>query len=104
MNEFIEFIIESLSASGLIQAKRMFGGYGIYKNNVIIGIIINNELYFKTSKETETEYIEYNSHQFSYDKNGKTVKLCYWKVPDEILENRELLKDFANTAYNVSLN
>ena len=104
MNEFVEYIVEILSRDGIIRAKAMFGGYGIYKNNTIIGLIIENELYFKTNKDTEKDYQEYNSEPFSYDKNGKTVKMSYWKVPEEILENRQLLNEFANVALNVSLN
>ena len=38
---FVDYIIDCLSPYGNISARRMFGGYGLYLNQIIFAIIID---------------------------------------------------------------
>ncbi|WP_017442443.1 TfoX/Sxy family protein [Rickettsia gravesii] len=51
-NEFTEYVKELLEPYGSVAVRAMFGGYGIYKCGVTIGIIKSNELYFKSDLST----------------------------------------------------
>jgi DNA transformation protein len=102
-NEFVAHIIDLLSPYGSIKARAMFGGYGIYKNDLIVGIIIQDELYFKVDAESTKAYENKESKPFSYESNGKKIKMSYWQVPPEIMEDQALLGDWLEGAYNVSL-
>jgi DNA transformation protein len=93
-----------LSLFGDIKSRRMFGGYGIYKNGIITGIIVDNELYFKTDEITALDYKSKNSFPFTYDSKGKIVQLSYWNVPDDVIEDKNLLEEWFNKAWQVSLN
>ena len=46
MNDFVEYVLDRLSSFGRMRARAMFGGHGIYKDDLIIGIIVDGELYF----------------------------------------------------------
>ncbi|MBN8828053.1 MAG: TfoX/Sxy family protein [Sphingobacteriia bacterium] len=102
--EYVNYIIELLSPFGSITARAMFGGHSIYKNSVIIGLIIDDELYFKTNLTTEKNYEKYDSEPFTYDGKDKKVKMPYWKVPIEIMEDQDLLQIWLDKAYEVSIN
>jgi len=39
--EFVEYVCDQISDAGNIIYKKMFGDYGVYCNNKIIGLIIN---------------------------------------------------------------
>ncbi|MFV9916055.1 TfoX/Sxy family protein [Rickettsia sibirica] len=65
----------------------MFGGYGIYKSGVMIGIIKSNELYFKSDLSTYEYFQSFGSESFVYQSKGKLVTLSYWKVLPEIMED-----------------
>ncbi|MDB2415202.1 TfoX/Sxy family protein [Rickettsiales bacterium] len=104
MNSFVEYIIELLSPYGNIIAKSMFGGYGVYKNNIIIGIISQDELYFKVDDSNRTQYQNMNSEIFTYEARGKINKISYWKVPLEILEDAQLLEEWLEQSYQISIN
>ena len=39
-NEFIDFLHEVFEDLGPIQAKRMFGGYGIYHDGLMFGLVV----------------------------------------------------------------
>lgn len=50
-----------------ITSKRMFGGWGFYKDGVIFGIIVDDEVYFKTDKSLEPKFEALGSEPFIYD-------------------------------------
>lgn len=99
-----EYILDLLSPYGDITARSMFGGYGIYKDAVIIGIIINEELYFKVDSTNQHQYEQLDSEPFTYQNaKGNIVKMSYWKVPIEIMDNEELLGSWLGNSYDISL-
>ena len=103
MTDYVIYVIGQLASFGAVHARSMFGGFGLYRDGVIIGIIIDNETYFKTDKESEKHFLAHDSEPFSYHKDGKVIKMSYWKVSEQILENRDVLYDFAMRAYSVSI-
>ena len=88
-------LIGQLFVMEKIKVRSMFGAFGVYNNGVIFGLIIDHELYFKTNKESENEFIVLDSEPFSYKKGDKIIKTSYWKVLEEIIENRDRLAAFA---------
>ena len=72
-NEFIEFLNETFEAFGLIDARRMFGGYGIYHDGIMFGLVENNTLYLKADETTQKHFKSKGLAQFQYDRAGKVV-------------------------------
>lgn len=94
-NSFHNYVIyDLLGAIHGIASRAMFGGWAIYKNGVIFGIIIDEELYFKINNENRSVFKQIESRPFVYTKSdGKPVTMSYWLVPDEIMEDKERLYD-----------
>jgi DNA transformation protein len=88
---FLQYILEEvLSDIEGLTSRGMFGGYGLYKNGVIFGMII------------EDEYIQKESKPFMYEgKNKKQVSLNYYTVPSEVMEDREEIQLWVEKAYSV---
>ena len=102
--QFLEYIQDLLSPFGEFKSRSMFGGYGIYKNGMIIAIIIDEELYFKADQEVKTYFESFGSEQFSYfSKNGKKVHMSYWKAVPDILEQQDLMERWIDFSYEVAL-
>lgn len=102
MSGYVDFILDILSPYGNMRSRKMFGGHGIYMNDHIVGIIVNDELYFKTDETNVADYQEAGSRPFTYDKDGKAVAMSYWLVPSELLEEQEDIKAWLEKAYEVS--
>jgi len=101
---YLEYILyDVLGHIDGITSQSMFSGWGIYKDNAIIAIITDSELYFKTNKELKEKYIHNDYHPFSYDRNGKTVNLNYMSVKAEDLENKEEIERRVEESYEVSI-
>ncbi|KKU94031.1 MAG: TfoX domain-containing protein [Candidatus Jorgensenbacteria bacterium GW2011_GWA1_48_13] len=83
-----------------VVSRPMFSGWGIYKNGKIFAFIIDSDLYFKGNKETSRVFEEKGGKQFDYVKKShpEPVKLPYWSVPEEILEDREVFTEWVSLA------
>lgn len=44
---FVQYIIDQCSHAGEMKARKMFGDYGLYCNDTIVGLICDNGLYIK---------------------------------------------------------
>ncbi len=73
-----------------ISSRAMFGGWAVYRDGVIFGIIVGQELYFKVDDKNRSVFEEMGSHPFVYSKkDGKTATMSYWLVGEEIIEDRD---------------
>lgn len=96
-NDFHEFVVhDALVNIDGITSRAMFGGYGLYKDGIIFGIIVDDELYFKVDDTNRKEYESFGSSPFTYEgKNRKKITMSYWKIPEEIIEDRERVSALA---------
>ena len=44
---FIEYLLDQISGAGEIQAKKMFGEYGLYCNGTFFGMVCDNRFFIK---------------------------------------------------------
>lgn len=105
-SEFAEWVTGDLLAGmGHVTARAMFGGYGVYRDGVIFGIIVDDELYLKVDASNRAEYEKLGSQPFVYSaKGGKKLTMSYWKVPAETLENPDELMRLAEQSYLIKKN
>lgn len=95
---YVEYVLDALFSLGQIRARKMFGGYGIYKDNVCFALILYDVLYFKVQDADKSLYEAHGSVPFSYEKNGKRIAMSYWQVPADILEDSDQLAEWVEKA------
>ena len=103
MSEFVEYLHEVFEQFGQIQARRMFGGYGIYHDGLMFGLVVDDSLYLKTDETTAEEFRSRGLEHFSYEKGGKLVKLSYYLAPEEVVDNPRAAALWARRAYEAAL-
>jgi DNA transformation protein len=74
----------------------MFGGYGLYCGNNFFGIIWKGRLYFRTDAQTRANYAERGMKTFR-PRPQQALK-TYYEVPVDVLENCDLLVQWAKRA------
>lgn len=103
-DEFVDYIIDMIGNIGnqyLITTRKMFGGHGVYSNGKICAIIVDQEFYLKgSSPQAQKFFSQSGAEQFSYERNGKIVKMSYWKIPVEILDNPDFFQEWLQIAVN----
>ena len=103
-SDFLGYVLrDAMQEIRGVTARAMFGGHGIYKDGVIFAIIVKDELYLKADEKNLSEYKKRGSEPFSYEgKNKKMVAMSYWRLPAEVLEDREMLADWVEASVAAS--
>ncbi len=106
--EFVSYVVDLMQSIGPVRAKAMFGGHGVFLDELMFALVADNILYLKVDKETETEFKDRGLDAFAYQKKGKetsykAIKMSYYQVPEEALEDSEEMNLWANKAYSVAL-
>ena len=71
----IEHLRDLFEPLGPISARAMFGGYGLYFDGVIIGVIMEEALYLKTDAETRDRFEAAGCAPFLYEMKGKVLPM-----------------------------
>ena len=88
---------------GPIAVKRMFGGEGIFAGSVMIGLVMDEQIYLRTDEASRPAYLKEKSRPFTFRKGGKTVTTAYYSLPDRLLDDPEELGEWAKVAHRIAL-
>jgi len=93
---FKDFVLDQLQDLDGVEARRMFGGYGLYQDETLFGIIHEGRLYFKIDEKTVAQYRKRKMKPFR--PNAKQTLRSYYQVPVEIIEDGDRLGAWAEAA------
>ena len=93
---FKNFVLDQLGSLDDVEARRMFGGHGLYQDETFFGIIHKGRLYFKTDEHTVAAYRRRKMKPFR--PNSRQTLRSYYQVPVEIIEDGDRLGAWAEAA------
>jgi DNA transformation protein len=94
-NDFITYLLDLLHPLGPVRAKRMFGGFGIYLNDWMFGIVVDEVFYLKADDRNRKDFEAQNLPPFTYQKKGKEITMSFYPAPADAMEDGELLCQWA---------
>lgn len=103
MNEYVDLVKETLEPFGPVRVQRMFGGYGLYRHELMFGLIADGVLYLKADEDSAELFRDRGLAQFQYMKKGKPTKLSYFAAPEEIFEDADEALLWASRAYDAAV-
>jgi DNA transformation protein len=102
-SELLEHLTDQLTPLGDARGRPMFGGYGVYLDGLIIGLIAFDTFYLKVDDGNRPDFEAAGSSPFSYDtKSGTNTISTYWEVPADVLDDSEQLRAWALKSLAVS--
>ena len=101
--EFAVHCTELLAPLGPVRIRRMFGGQGIYLDDLFIAIIADDCLYLKADAETQQVFRAAGCRAFSYDAAGQRMTMGYWTVPEDAMEASPQMAPWARLALAAAL-
>ena len=99
-DSFRDFVLDQLTPLGEVECRRMFGGGGLYANDVFFGILWRARLFFKTDDRSRPQYMDLGMKPFK--PNAKQTLTSYYEVPADVLEDGDRLVEWARDAVRSS--
>jgi DNA transformation protein and related proteins len=101
--DFLLYILEQLERTGRVTSRRMFGGMGLYCDDLFFGLIDDDTLYFKVDDTTRPDYESRGSKAFRpYADRPEVRSMNYYTVPADILDDAEELVTWARRSVAVA--
>jgi DNA transformation protein len=102
-NEFVDYVVELMAGWSAITARKMFGGYGLYREGVMFALIADDELFFKVDSESVGRFERADCRPFVYARQHRAVQMSYWSAPEASLESPAEMIMWCQTAYGAAL-
>ena len=98
-DSFASFLREQLAPIGQVTLRRMFGKTGVFCDGLMFGMVTEDELYLRVDEHNQAKFEEARSSPpLTYDKQGRTIILSFWRAPDRLLDDTDELVAWARCA------
>lgn len=97
--EFVAHCLDLLAPQGQARARRMFGGHGVYLDDLFIALVVDETLYLKADDATRAQFEQAGCSPFRYHaRDERMVSLDYWSAPGDAMESPALMRPWARLA------
>ena len=97
--KLIKDLDAKLAPVGHFQARRMFGGMGVYLDDVIFGLLFDGTLWLRVDDRNRADFEKAGMEPFTYEKSdGKQISITYWECPTKVLKDGKLLGEWVKKA------
>ncbi|MGE0151408.1 MAG: TfoX/Sxy family protein [Reyranellaceae bacterium] len=96
---FADFLREQLAPLGPVSLRRMFGKTGVFCHGVMLGMVADNDLYFRVDDGNKALFAEAaSSPPLNYAKGGRDIDLAFWRVPERLYDEPDEFIAWAQAA------
>ena len=103
MNEFIDHLRDVFRLFGPFAAKRMFSGYGLFRDGLMYGLVVRDTLYLKADAKSAPKFTKLGLPPFEYQRKGKVARLSYYTAPESVMEDAAEASRWARLAFEAAL-
>ena len=96
--DFAAYCTELLAPAGEVRCKRMFGGYGLYVDDLFVAIVTGDTLYLKADEASQHRFQAAGGRRFEYTRAGKPQGANFWTVPAGAMDSPVLMRPWARLA------
>lgn len=100
---FTDYLMEQLQWLGPVKGRSMFGGYGVFLEGLMFGIVFENTFYLKVDADSRQDFDALGLLPFTYLRGSKEIALSYYQTPEEALDDTEILLVWTNRAYTAAI-
>ena len=101
---FLDYVKELFAPFGAISIRRMFGGAGVYCDDLFFAIVDDDVIYLKTDGQSREEFELRGLEPFTFEtKDGRIASMSYYSAPGEIFENEDELRRWTSLALDAAM-
>jgi DNA transformation protein len=106
--EYLEYVLEQLAGVGRVTSRCMFGGVGLYCDDVFFALISGDALYLKVDDSNRADYVARGARQFMPfpdrpERDKPHSGMSYYELPADALEDADECVAWARRSVAVAL-
>jgi DNA transformation protein len=98
--DYLDYVVDQLAPFAQVVTRRMFGGVGLYSQELFFGLIDDDTLYFKVDDTNRADYTERGCEPFR--PFADVASVSYFRVPAHVLEDADELAQWARKSLRVA--
>ncbi len=80
---------------GTIKSRSMFGGFGLFADETMFALVVNNQLHIRADQQTSADFDKQGLKPYVYKKRGFPVVTKYYAISNELWESSVHLLEVA---------
>ena len=93
----------NLTPLGVFRSRPMFGGHGLYLDDLFFGLIAYGKFFLKTDEDNRGDFVKAKSKPFSFESARKgLVVTSYWQCPDAVMKDARKLRQWIGKALDAA--
>lgn len=100
---FAQYVVEQMAGLGPVQAKAMFGGFGLYLQGLMFSLILDDVVYIKVDEASRERFESRGLEPFRYEAKGKVSSLKYFQAPAEAYDDPAAMVEWARFGYEAAV-
>ncbi len=101
-DSYLAYVLEQLAGLGRVRSRRMFGGVGLYCDDLFFALVDDDTLYLKVDDSNRDDYLALGLRPFQPIRDKPEFSMSYYQAPADALEDAEMLVDWARKALRVA--
>jgi DNA transformation protein len=93
-----EQISDLFAAFGTVDVRRMFGGFGVFADDLMVAIVQDGQIFLKADDVTRAAFAREGQAAFTYEARGRRIALSYWRLPVRLYDDPDELARWASEA------
>jgi DNA transformation protein len=100
--DYLTYVLDQFAPFAKVVSRRMFGGVGLYADGLFFGLIDDDVLYLKVDDSNREDYLARGAKPFQPVADDPTYSMSYFELPEDVLEDSDLLKLWARKSLLVA--
>jgi len=102
-SDYLAYVLEQLAGLAGLSARRMFGGVGLYCEELFFGLIDNDTLYLRVNDDNRADYTARGMSAFRPYADRPELSMSYYEAPADVLEDPAQLVSWARRSVAVAM-
>lgn len=101
--DFVVYLQELFAGLGVVSARAMFGGHGLYHDGVMFAVAFEEGLYLKVDGQSRALFEAEGCAPFVYTQTDKPLAMSYWSAPAAAMDSPQAMLPWARLAFEAAL-
>lgn len=100
--DYLQYVLDQLAALDNVSSRRMFGGAGLYCDELFFGLISDDTLYLRVDDSNRGDFTTRGAGPFRPYADRPELSMSYFETPADVLDDARQLAEWARRSIAVA--